>query len=992
MSDQSQPSNSGSHWQRWDPHVHAPGTALNDQFKGDWNGYLQQLESADPAIRAIGVTDYYGTELYERVLQEKQKGRLKNCEFVFPNVEMRLDKGTVKDRWVNIHLLVDPSGPDALGELKRFLQNLTFRAHGDTYHCNRDDLIRLGRKANPKLTEDKAAHAFGAQQFKVSFEELRRVYVESDWAQKNVLIAIAGGETDGTSGVRASSDATLRQEVEKFAHVIFASSVTQREFWLGLRPAASPDDIRSRYGALKPCMHGSDAHETAAVGQPTANRYSWIKGKPTFDTLRQACNDPASRAYVGETPPSSGTPSQVISGLIISDAPWIGTPSLELNPGLVAIIGPRGSGKTALADVIAKACDATADHLTDASFLVRAHGLLGNASVTINWAEGEPVARWLDGTDEPESTEYPRARYLSQKFVEDLCSADGMTDELLAEIERVIFEAHAAADRDGTLSFDELREMRTAQFREARERDEDALASISEHIGTELEKTKLVAGLKKQIDDKTKLIDGYIKDRAKLVAKGSEKRVERLNELTAASATVQGYIRFFTNKQASVKAIQDEVQSYRAAGAPEELRQMKDRHKNSAIAPADWTPFLRDYKGDVGAEITKHLGEAQTGATSWKGAPPPANADVNVPYIADNADLTKAPLATLEAEIKRLQGLISIDKQTADRFAAITKKITEETSQLDRLKEQHKDCEGAADRVKTLVQEREATYQRVFEAILAEEAAMKELYGPLMKRLADAGNTLSRLSFAVTRNSETATWAETGEGLLDLRKQGAFRGKGALEQLAREGLVAAWESGDAGAVSAAMAAFREKNQKELLQNAPVPKSEQANYRDWLKRFAKWLYGTDHIRLQYSIDYNGVDIRKLSPGTRGIVLLLLYLALDDNDDRPLIIDQPEENLDPKSVFDELVGLFLAAKTKRQVIMVTHNANLVVNTDADQVIVAQAEPREAHSLPRISYVSGGLEEAHIRKAVCDILEGGEKAFQERARRLRVSLARP
>ena len=53
----------------------------------------------------------------------------------------------------------------------------------------------------------------------------------------------------------------------------------------------------------------------------------------------------------------------------------------------------------------------------------------------------------------------------------------------------------------------------------------------------------------------------------------------------------------------------------------------------------------------------------------------------------------------------------------------------------------------------------------------------------------------------------------------------------------------------------------------------------------------------------------IDIRKLSPGTRGIVLLLLYLALDDADDRPLIIDQPEENLDPQSIFDELVGLFI-----------------------------------------------------------------------------------
>jgi energy-coupling factor transporter ATP-binding protein EcfA2 len=122
-----------------------------------------------------------------------------------------------------------------------------------------------------------------------------------------------------------------------------------------------------------------------------------------------------------------------------------------------------------------------------------------------------------------------------------------------------------------------------------------------------------------------------------------------------------------------------------------------------------------------------------------------------------------------------------------------------------------------------------------------------------------------------------------------------------------------------------------------------------------------------------------------------VLLLLYLALDDADDRPLIIDQPEENLDPKSVFDELVALFIAAKAKRQVIMVTHNANLVINTDADQIIVAEAGPHPSGGLPPISYAAGGLEDAAICKAVCDILEGGEAAFRERARRLRVRLDR-
>lgn len=168
-------------------------------------------------------------------------------------------------------------------------------------------------------------------------------------------------------------------------------------------------------------------------------------------------------------------------------------------------------------------------------------------------------------------------------------------------------------------------------------------------------------------------------------------------------------------------------------------------------------------------------------------------------------------------------------------------------------------------------------------------------------------------------------------------------------------------------------------------------TEQAEFRAWSKRFAQWLFSTNHIDIRYGIEYDGIDIRKLSPGTRGIVLLLLYLALDDGDGRPLVIDQPEENLDPKSVFEELVTLFVEAKSNRQVIMVTHNANLVINTDADQIIVAESGPHPHGALPPITYLSGGLENAVIRKAVCDILEGGEGAFQERARRLRVRLER-
>jgi len=132
----------------------------------------------------------------------------------------------------------------------------------------------------------------------VNFQKLREVFGESGWAKKNILIAVAGGANDGTSGVREAADQAIRREIETFAHVIFASSAAQREFWLGQRQL-SPADIRSLYGGLKPCLHGSDAHKIEDVASPFGDRFSWIKGGLEFDALRQACIDPQGRAHVG---------------------------------------------------------------------------------------------------------------------------------------------------------------------------------------------------------------------------------------------------------------------------------------------------------------------------------------------------------------------------------------------------------------------------------------------------------------------------------------------------------------------------------------------------------------------------------------------------------------------------------------------------------------------------------------------------------------------
>ena len=219
-----------------------------------------------------------------------------------------------------MHLFVSPEDPDHIQELANFLARLHFDAHDDSFPCSRAGLIALGRKADPKIDNDDAALRYGAEQFKVNFGELRREFTASAWAQKHIRVAVAGAADDVTSGVRAAADKTLREEIEKFADVIFAGSPLQREFWLVQRSKGS-DEIRARYRGLKPCLHGSDAHRLDDVATPFGERYSWIKGRSTSTRSGRRASSPEGGAYVGAAPPESATPSQVIAKVEGIDTP-----------------------------------------------------------------------------------------------------------------------------------------------------------------------------------------------------------------------------------------------------------------------------------------------------------------------------------------------------------------------------------------------------------------------------------------------------------------------------------------------------------------------------------------------------------------------------------------------------------------------------------------------------------------------------------------------
>ena len=141
----------------------------------------------------------------------------------------------------------------------------------------------------------------------------------------------------------------------------------------------------------------------------------------------------------------------------------------------------------------------------------------------------------------------------------------------------------------------------------------------------------------------------------------------------------------------------------------------------------------------------------------------------------------------------------------------------------------------------------------------------------------------------------------------------------------------------------------------------------------------YLFGMSYLTPRYSLTFDQQEISQLSPGERGLLLLVFYLLVD-KDDIPIIIDQPEENLDNQTIFKVLVKCIKAAKQRRQVIMVTHNPNLAVVCDAEQIICATCDK----ATNTFNYISGGIESPVIKSRVVEILEGTEPAFKNRKRK--------
>ena len=143
-----------------------------------------------------------------------------------------------------------------------------------------------------------------------------------------------------------------------------------------------------------------------------------------------------------------------------------------------------------------------------------------------------------------------------------------------------------------------------------------------------------------------------------------------------------------------------------------------------------------------------------------------------------------------------------------------------------------------------------------------------------------------------------------------------------------------------------------------------------------ENFWDYLCNLNFIDSRYSLRLYGKSLNELSPGEKGSLLLIFYLLLDARD-IPLILDQPEDNLDNESVAKILVPFIKEAKKRRQIIIITHNANLAVVSDAEQIIRVNIDKKNDYTF---SYESGSLESCIINDVV-NVLEGAKSSFNKR-----------
>ncbi|MEZ4358044.1 MAG: hypothetical protein R2876_05380 [Eubacteriales bacterium] len=940
----------GSEWRKWDLHVHT-ASSYDASYKGADADELLVKAWRDHEFAAIAITDHF-------LIDAERIQRLRDLApeiTIFPGFEIRTDKGAP-----NLHVIGIFSEICDLSTLKNDFDAIIIRNHkkdGET-----DDTI--------------------VRDLSVIVDFVKR--------HKGILTIHAGKKTNGIDK-EITNALEVAQAIKKdISDVIDIFEIGRIEDIASYREHVFKDISE------KPLILCSDNHDPRDY---KIKEYLWIKANPTFQGLIQTIMQPTERVFVGIVPDKLDRLSKNRSAHIKSvtvervTAPkngsehWFDT-TLLLNPALVAVIGNKGSGKSALSDIIGHLCKANnmgaASFLNSERFRKLPEKKADDYTAKIEWYDGK-VEEGISLGEIQQKTTIEEAQYLPQKYIESVCN--DLSSEFQDEIDQVIFSYVDSTEKGDATNLGELIEnkSRSIQTRITEVKNQIDICNREiirlEDRKTTTYKATISANLNKRKED----LERHNKNKPIEI-----KRPEKLQDAE--------YEKKLAEIKTSISQLEEDEQKAR-----DELRNINVRiDQNKEIA--DSLSLLFERIASVKEQIHKYVSTYSI------------NPDRLLISISLPIDEIKSDFDELIAKRDTLKVVLDASETASER--SLVKKIHEakqemeaiiagadsaekvyqkyladikewETVQKEIIGDATKEgsisfyeselhyIENSLDRsYEEKLHERTMLVRKIFEQKKQIAEIYKELYQPIEKQLIPLlENTEDKIEFNI---SIVLREREIGTRLLSYINQqmiGVFRGKAEASATMKEYIQSA-DFNDCESIIGFM------NNILKCISEDVDKSSQ-KVKDKLE-FYNLLSSLDYIKAEYNLTLGGRPLAMLSAGERGIVLLVFYLALSKND-VPLIIDQPEDNLDNQSVFSRLVPCIKEAKKKRQVIIVTHNPNIAIACDAEQIVCCSIDKTNNH----ISYSSGSIEDSVIRKCVVDILEGTMPAFELRKLKYTYSL---
>jgi len=785
----------------------------------------------------------------------------------------------------------------------------------------------------------------------ININELKDCLTEIFGNKKCYIIGAAANNQGLRADTASPRKMNITDNIERECDFLFGSN-SNKEYYLETNRYENGE-----FSPKKPVVSGSDSHSFEDIDDKLGKGQfcTWIKSLPTFNGLRQIIFEPEDRVLIKITEPDYKEPHNIINSICIEDytenIKLFGKQKIFLNKNLNTIIGGKSSGKSLLLYSIARSIDVTQLNKIHEKFDDFKEYNLENVKFTIEWAD-----RTINTTDIDDYFDIDniglnhKITYIPQLYINHLAEKNGR-EELNNLIDEILL-------------------------------NNDVYKTFKMDIDNKIlnENNNIQMALNNLIELRNELIS--ISDERKTYS-SSEVYNKEIEELTAQYKILQ----------MSSSFTEDEATDYK------QLKSSLAEYENKLIKYNNDKQNLNSIINEIKQNGYNLYGNKDNNSLGllYKYSNKMINSQIDLSKIID---IIKYGYSNI---IENIERYLSVEKIEENIKILINEKVIIE----NKLKKY--DCKISSKSELTIVIEK-------IEALKIKKAKTIEFEEKFNNTLIEYKNIKSKISEMLA--NRTMLYKSIKDHINQkmkklgleielscnlLYKTDNFKLFDYINKQFNNGNIQLLFDEDKKNVN-----FNylpnffldlikiENNSLLFTDKTKQPLKVRINLEAVYKALVE-----DHFYIEYDVTYKGDNLLKMSPGKKGTVLLILFLELSTSEN-PIFIDQPEDNLDNRTIYDLLCQMVKSKKKIRQIIIVTHNANLVVNTDAENVIVANQEGQDNSEITsnrksKFEYINGPIElsfinkknkselkENGIKQHICDILEGGSEAFKLRERK--------